>query len=109
MGNGCYITESDAHFQISYSTPLLFCIVHSMFGNHYKQLIALSYCVTELLATDVSMLLWRETQEGISNSTTEAINQGITLSVCFNMAPIASIACGKRGELKQAIVDLKNR
>jgi len=53
------------------------------------------------------MLLWSETQEGISNSTTEAINQGITLSVCFNMAPIASSACGNIGELKQTIVDLK--
>lgn len=53
------------------------------------------------------MLLWSETQLGISNSTTEAINQGITLNVCFNMAPIASTACGNRGELKQTIVDLK--
>jgi hypothetical protein len=51
----------------------------------------------------------RETQGGISNSTTEAINQGITLSVCFNMAPIASSACGKTGKQKQTTVDLKNR
>lgn len=73
---------------------------HSALGNRYEQQIAISHCVTKLLATDVSMLLRSEAQQSISNSTTEAINQGITLSVCFNMAPIASTACGKRGELK---------